>query len=449
MFHVYLCTSTVDATRTLLASTSRTKKTFPLLGNLLHMRSGYEWFTFLKWCNEYESDIIYLKVLGTSMIVLNTYETSIEFLESRSSIYSGRPWSTMVNDLMGWKFNFGFNQYGMEHNYNTIRQKLIFEKETNAADLFKPPSVKAARDMLQRCIDEPDDILAKLRHMSSQSIISIAYGLEVASKDDPYIGIAERAVVPLAFAGAPGAFMVDLAKKWNAYRVEMLGKPFAAAKEAISQENKAGQNTAIDEQSIKEIAGVMYTGGADTTVSAIASCILALLDHPEVLRKAQQELDNVLGSSRLPEFSDMDSLPYSTAVVKETMRWRPVAPLNLPHQLLADDEYRGYRFPAGSIVIQNAWAMLHDENVYPNPLCFKPERFIKDGKWDSSVRDPLKICFGAGRRICPARFMAFPSVWITVVSMMAAFDIRKSVDELGNIIEPDRNFISSLVCTPN
>ncbi|KAF9551554.1 hypothetical protein CPC08DRAFT_755030 [Agrocybe pediades] len=224
---------------------------------------------------------------------------------------------------------------------------------------------------------------------------------EAASKDDPYIAIAERALAPLAAASVPGQREVS-----TSFVYESLAQ--------AQGNNAAARGNIIDEQSVKEIAGAMYAGVADS-----------------VLRKAQRELDDVLGSSRFPEFSDMDSLPYCTAVVKETLRWRPVAPLNFPRQVPVDDEYRGYRVAAGPIVIQNACyahvlhkTILHDENVYPDPLSFKPERFIKDGKWDASVGDPLKVCFGAGRR-------------------------QSRLDERGNVIEPDREFASSLVCMPN
>ena len=71
------------------------------------------------------------------------------------------------------------------------------------------------------------------------------------------------------------------------------------------------------------------------TVSAVASCILGLLDKPEVLRKAQRELDSILKPGHLPHFDDEPALPYITAIVKETLRWRDVAPIGMSSQILA------------------------------------------------------------------------------------------------------------------
>lgn len=72
--------------------------------------------------------------------------------------------------------------------------------------------------------------------------------------------------------------------------------------------------------------------------------------YPDVQRKGQDELDRVVGPNRLPEFDDYDDLVYIRAIVLESMRWMVVTPLSLPHALIREDEYRGYRIPKGSII---------------------------------------------------------------------------------------------------
>ena len=76
---------------------------------------------------------------------------------------------------------------------------------------------------------------------------------------------------------------------------------------------------------------------------------------PEVQKKAQAELDTVIGPGRLPQMSDMDSLPYMKALVREIVRWHVVAPIGVPHRSEQDDEYNGYFLPGGSIVMVNQW----------------------------------------------------------------------------------------------
>lgn len=82
---------------------------------------------------------------------------------------------------------------------------------------------------------------------------------------------------------------------------------------------------------------------------------LAMVMYPDAHKKAQQELDSVVGPDRLPEYSDRDSLPYINAVVQEIIRWHTVVPLGVSHCVTEEDEYKGYRIPAGTILVPNAW----------------------------------------------------------------------------------------------
>ena len=76
---------------------------------------------------------------------------------------------------------------------------------------------------------------------------------------------------------------------------------------------------------------------------------------PEAQRKAQEELDKVVGFNRLPEYEDRESLPYINALCKEVLRWQPVTPLGLPHRVTQDDIFDGYLIPEGTLVLGNAW----------------------------------------------------------------------------------------------
>lgn len=82
---------------------------------------------------------------------------------------------------------------------------------------------------------------------------------------------------------------------------------------------------------------------------------LAITVFPEVQKKAQEELDRVIGNDRLPVSADRDTLPYIMAVMKETHRWHPIAPMGLPHTSTAEDIYKGYRIPKGAILMPNTW----------------------------------------------------------------------------------------------
>lgn len=107
----------------------------------------------------------------------------------------------------------------------------------------------------------------------------------------------------------------------------------------------------------------------------------------------------------------------------------------------------GYHLPAGSVVVGNAWAILHDKEEYMEPSVFRPERFLKDGKLDNDVREPL-AAFGFGRRVCPGKHIAKSTLWITVASILTIFKISKAIDADGNVIEPSQEYTSALILHP-
>ncbi len=91
------------------------------------------------------------------------------------------------------------------------------------------------------------------------------------------------------------------------------------------------------------------------TNAAVAAFFLAMALHPEVQIKAQKELEAVVGTNRLPDFSDRASLPYTDALVKELLRWHVVLPIGVPHRVVAYDEYRGKLIPGGATILVNVW----------------------------------------------------------------------------------------------
>lgn len=116
----------------------------------------------------------------------------------------------------------------------------------------------------------------------------------------------------------------------------------------------AGKGEILTEELIKDSAAVAYAAGADTSVSTLTTFILAMTLHPEAQKRAQAELDTVVGD-RLPTFSDKDDLPFVTAIMKEVFRWIPVLPLAVPHRSVNSDQYKGYFIPAGASVLGNTW----------------------------------------------------------------------------------------------
>ncbi|KAL0958419.1 hypothetical protein HGRIS_000559 [Hohenbuehelia grisea] len=384
----------------------------------------------------------------------------------------------MANEILGWDFNFALMPYG--ETWRKCRRMFHQEFHPVASRRFRQKEIGATHELLLNLLEEPDIWMAHLRHMAGKIILSIAYGIDVQPGNDPYIALAEEAIHCLVQAAIPGAFVVDslpflkylpawapgasfkrAAETWRRGVHAFKERPYDAAKKdylagidtasfvSYRLRSIEGKEQEADwENIIKFAAGSMYAAGSDTTVSLLGTFLLAMLENPDVQLKAQHELDGVLGNGRLPDFDDQDSLPYVTAIIKESMRWKNVTPIGVAHLVIADDAYRGYHIPKDSTIIANLWSMLHDEEMYPNPSEFNPDRFLKNGKLNPAVRDPATIAFGFGRRICPGRYMAEDSVWIAIATLLSVFDIRKAVDAQGRTIQPSHDYRSALVYMP-
>jgi cytochrome P450 len=174
---------------------------------------------------------------------------------------------------------------------------------------------------------------------------------------------------------------------------------------------------------------------------------LAMTIFPEVQKKAQEEIDRVIGIGRLPVSKDRQSLPYIEAIMKETHRWLLVVPMGAPHASTEEDTCRGYRIPKGAIIMPNNWHFTHDPAVYPEPMTFRPERYLETSTHKPEP-DPRNYIFGYGRRICPGRNVADNALFITIAQTLSVFNINKFVDVSGKPEEPEVRFEAGLISHP-
>ncbi|KAF7843773.1 cytochrome P450 71A1-like [Senna tora] len=152
------------------------------------------------------------------------------------------------------------------------------------------------------------------------------------------------------------------------------------------------------------------------------------------LKKATEELDRVIGRHRWVKEEDIAKLPYMEAIVKETMRLHPLAPLITPRLARYDCNVGGYDIPKGTIVLVNVWAIGRDPSIWDNPNEFFPERF-KDKTIDVKGHNFELLPFGAGRRACLGNNLGLKVVQSTLANMVHGFSWRLP----GNMKEEDLN----------
>nr|AAV74194.1 flavonoid 3'-hydroxylase [Sorghum bicolor]AAV74195.1 flavonoid 3'-hydroxylase [Sorghum bicolor] len=186
-----------------------------------------------------------------------------------------------------------------------------------------------------------------------------------------------------------------------------------------------GEDSRITETEIKALLLNLFTAGTDTTSSTVEWALAELIRHPDVLKKAQEELDAVVGRNRLVSELDLPRLTYLTAVIKETFRMHPSTPLSLPRIAAEECEVDGFRIPAGTTLLVNVWAIARDPEAWPEPLQFRPDRFLPGGSHagvDVKGSDFELIPFGAGRRICAGLSWGLRMVTLMTATLVHALD---------------------------
>ncbi|TCD61769.1 hypothetical protein EIP91_007971 [Steccherinum ochraceum] len=435
-----------------------------IVGNLADIpKQGYEWLAYAKLAETY-GDVIYFNALGKSVLSINSYTAANDLLEKKGAIYSNRPRLPMLKEVLGWSWNLVIQSYseGFALHRKVVQQKF---QPNVVAKSYRTVMTREAKILLLNLHAHPDSFLRHLKRMAGATIMMIAYGHQVTTDEDEYVVLAEK--VRGSSTGATGSALVDYmpilknVPAWfpGAVFKRRAAQPFEEIKSRLADgtavpslvgeliENNLSGESVLDEQVIKNVGGVIYSAGADTTVTALTNFFLAMMFYPSAQARAQVELDRVVGSSRLPEFADRPNLPYLSAVVKETLRWRAVAPLGVMHCLTEDDEYRGMYIPKGTVVIPNISAMLHDKTEYADPDDFNPSRFLPNGDCPPAP-DPARAAFGFGRRICPGRFFADDQLFITIASILHVFNITRPMSIHGVPLDFKVDWASGIVAVP-
>ncbi|KAF5856283.1 hypothetical protein ETB97_007639 [Aspergillus alliaceus] len=393
---------------------------------------------------------------GQTIIILNDARLAHELLEKRSAIHSSRPACTFSH-MAGWGGILAVLEYS--DRFRAAR-KVAHQQigSNNAISRFNHTQEVEVSRFLLRILQDPGHWIEHLRKEAGAIILKITYGYTVEPHGrDPLVDLADRAIVEFAQSILPGAWLVDsipllrhipswlpgggctrAAKEFQKISKVFSDIPYTFTKQQMARGYNAPSIISSylqggdvkpgseEEYVVKWTTASLYGGGADTTVSTMTCVFLAMVLYPHVQRKAQEEIDRVVGTSRLPGFEDRENLPYIEAIVKEALRWHPIVPMGAAHMAIEDDECEGYHIPKGAAILANIWACAHDPNDYHSPMEFKPERFLSDGG-HVPERDPYFLAFGFGRRICPGRNLADSNLYLSIVQLLAVYNITKPI----------------------
>ncbi|KAL2537644.1 Cytochrome [Forsythia ovata] len=176
----------------------------------------------------------------------------------------------------------------------------------------------------------------------------------------------------------------------------------------------------ITNDNIKAIIFDMFTGGTETSTTAMDWMMTELMRNPRVMAKAQAEIRQAFKGKKTINESDVQKLKYLKLIIKESLRMHPVVPL-LPRACREECEVNGYTIPLKAKVTVNIWALGRDPEYWDEPESFKPERF-ENSSVDFLGNNFEYIPFGSGRRFCPGMNFALANIEYPLAQLLYHFN---------------------------
>ncbi|KAK4943924.1 hypothetical protein LTR10_016640 [Elasticomyces elasticus] len=435
---------------------------WPIIGNTFQLPDVKPWIYFEELSKRYKTPVITYWIGRSPTVWICEAWAASEMLDKRAAIYSSRPRMVVFGELSMGQSNIVSMYYGDRWRlHRKLTHMGVGLQHVRSYSGFQNNESKVVALDLAK---DPEDYVMHFERYAASVVSIIGFNRRISSKHDPIITDVIAIMQKAAELNVPGKTFPMLMETfpwlskfptWMAPWKHGLGGGkgrgrsfyYALADEAANKEN-AGNCYAkkifdeapkygLSEMEIASLNGNLFGAGSDTSSSTLITFILACCAFPEVLPKAWEELDRVVGPYRSPGLDD--DLPYIRAFMKEVFRWRSVAIIGgQPHAPIQDDVYNGWYIPKNTWVQGNVWAIHRNEKDFPEPDRFCPERYFEDHPLHRPFpNEKGYMTFGWGRRVCSGQGLAEQGTFLSVARILWGFNIQKALDKNGNEIPVD------------
>ncbi|KAF5369154.1 hypothetical protein D9757_011077 [Collybiopsis confluens] len=451
--------------------------TVPVLGNLHIFPTQKPFLQFTAWARTY-GGIYSLKMADRTAIVVSSM-TVVKDLMDANSIETGDRPSVYILDYVTKGLHVGLAPLG-SYVWKTARQAIKPLINPKTLNTYQPVAYAESSQLMYDILHHPEDFYSQMQRTTFSFATSIVFGCRCPGYTSPelahfievvrlWMSLTSTEIPPLDFlpflkyVPERWAYWKTLAQKTRKLQHDIYSGMLASAEDRLTNNRGNGsfiesiliqKGLEMDRDFIAHLGGILLEGGSDTTSTFLQSFTLAIIAFPDAQKKAQEEIDRVIGHDRSPTFEDITQMPYLQAVIKEVHRFRPVAPLAVPHMTSMPLEYDGYIIPKGSTIFLNIWGILHDPEVFERPEDFWPDRYIITEfgiKPEVNSRDwRNSLPFGSGKRLCPGMTLANTSLSLHVANLLWAFNFQAPFDaKTGRKTKVDLEaYFSGLSYTP-
>ncbi|XP_073497648.1 cytochrome P450 2G1-like isoform X1 [Phyllobates terribilis] len=435
----------------------------PLVGTLLHIKRGELVNSLMKLWSQYGS--VYTLYFGSRpVVVLCGYEAMKEALIDQGEVFGARGRLPLME-----KF---FQGYGISmSNGERWRVLRTFTVKTLKSFGFGKKSIESKIQIEAQCILEefrnsygqPLDPDRNIVDAFSNVLCSVIFGDRFEYKDERFIKflkIAEdtlhlasstwgqlQSILPTIMNYVPGPHhrIIPMSEELEDFILERI----KASKETLDrssprhyidsflikmEEEKNNPNTEFNLKNLLRSTHNLFVAGIETVSTTLRYGLLILLKYPEIQAKIHREIDQVIGHDRPPNYEDRLEMHYTQAVMQEIHRFSDIIPLNLPHLVTRDIQFRGYQIPKGTEIYPLLCTVHHDPEQFRSPWKFDPNRFLDEsGKFK---KNEAVMPFSVGKRTCPGEVLARMELFIFLTTILQNFKLTSATEFTESDIAP-------------
>ncbi|PIN02725.1 Cytochrome P450 CYP2 subfamily [Handroanthus impetiginosus] len=440
---------------------------WPLIGHL-RLLSGPELphITLSKMAEKY-GPVFTIRLGVYRALIVNNAETAKECFTNNGIIFSHRPNTAAVQHMSYNYAMFGFSKYGSY--WRELRKismlKLLSNQKVSVLGNLRENEVKSMMKTLHKSSWEKEGSSVEMKKVLGNFTLNFILRIVVGEIEDYKDSGTLREAITEFFRMMGVLTVPDVLPflRWLEYfgtnkKFEKTGRKLDSMLQGLLDyqrdqckkrcgfveeeegfmaqmmdcaEGIAKEFPMYDADTInKATCQAVILGGTDTMTVTLTWALSLLLNNPDALKKAQEELDLHIGPQREVKESDLENLVYIKAIIKETLRLYPAASLLPSRKAVEDCTVAGYHVPAGTHLIVNAWKLHRDPRFWSDPLEFQPERFLtKYKEIDVRGRNFELLPFGGARRICPGISFALQTMELVLASFLHGFEVKTPAEE--------------------
>ncbi|KAF7838232.1 cytochrome P450 71A9-like [Senna tora] len=403
----------------------------PLIG-ALHLLDDLPHRTFHKLSSQY-GPLMFLRLGSIPTLVVSSSDIATEIFKHHDAVFSSRPVLYAAKRLTYNCSALAFAPYG--HYWREIRKILMLEllssKRVQAFESVRSQEIKLFLQSIAAASGDDDSCpvnLSELTLLLSNNIVCrSAFGRRRCKEEEAYANCAGRFQEMMReMQELFGGFCLADFFPWLGWV-----NKFNGMDGRIKEKNDPNQAISLTNDQLKGVLVDIFIAGTDTSSATLVWTMAELIRHPEVMRRAQEEVRKVGKHKEMLEESDVSNLTYLKLVVKESLRLHPPTPLILPRETTQACTIKGFHIPAKTRVFVNAKAIATDPNGgWENPLEFKPERFLESSVDYYKGQRFEMLPFGGGRRVCPGVNFAMAMIQVALANLLCRFEWKLPSEQL-------------------